>query len=140
MASPASATRGHELRGERGREAQGDDGPCGAGRITTGDKPGDLHYSLLSANLAEAVLAVDRAILPRTKRDLGFHSTLRADGVEHLTRHPRGSLAGSLPCVPAVLAPQRLVRESLFCVEFLLAGSEHELFAAIKAMQGLVDE
>src|SRR5262249_6716320 len=38
----------------------------------------DLHDALLSANLPEAILAVDRSVFPRTKRNLGLHSTFSA--------------------------------------------------------------
>src|SRR5207302_9084593 len=69
-------------------------GRATAGPNMTGDKRGRaLAHALLRADLAEAVLAIDRAILPRTKRHLGFRPALRADGLEHLARQPGGSLA-----------------------------------------------
>jgi hypothetical protein len=99
-----------------------------------------LHRALPRANLAEAILTVNRAVLPRPKWHLGFGSTLRADRVEHLSRKSRAAFACPFPGIPAVSAPQRFVREPFLCVEFLLARGERELLPAVEAVQGLVHE
>src|SRR6516162_9509117 len=109
-------------------------GPAGASGLEI------LSDALLRANLAEAVLAIDRPVFTRTERNLRLGAALCADGVKHLPRHPRGALTRSFSGVSAVLTAQRLVREPLLRVKLLLAGGEHKLLAAVEAMKGLVDE
>ncbi|MPN29480.1 hypothetical protein SDC9_176933 [bioreactor metagenome] len=84
----------------------------------------------------EASTAVDRPIILGNERDLGGRSALGTNGIVHFALAAALGFTG----VPACLAADGLVLETLLSVEFLLTGSKNELSAAILAYQSLVFE
>mgnify|MGYP000852367638 CR=1 FL=1 len=84
----------------------------------------------------EASAAIDRAVVLRNERDLGGSTALGANGIVHLAL----TAALGFTVVPARLAADGLVLETLLSVEFLLASGKNELSAAILAYQSLVFE
>ena len=85
----------------------------------------------------EALAAINRAIFARNKRNLSGLTAVSANGIVHLTRCTSGRPAGFASSA-AGFAAGRFVLETLFCVEFLLTGGEHELSATVFANQRLV--
>ena len=90
----------------------------------------------LSLHAGEAIAAVNRAIGLRLERDTRFAAAGSAGSGEVLSGAAGSVLAG----VTAGLAALRLILEATLCVEFLLTGSENELFATLFADQRLVFE
>ena len=86
--------------------------------------------------ILEASAAVDGPVILGNERDLGGRTALGANGIVHFTL----AIALGFPGVPACLAADGLVLETLFSVELLLAGRENALRAAILAYQSLVLE
>ena len=85
---------------------------------------------------AEAVTAVNGAIILRLKGDFGFLAAVRADDGKHLALF--AAVAVALTFVAAVAATHGLVLEALFGVEFLFACAEDEFFSAVFAHEGFV--
>ena len=83
-----------------------------------------------------ASAAVDRTIVPGNEGNLAGGTTVRANCVMHFTI----PVALALHLVPAILAANGLVLETLLCVEFLFACGEGEFSAAILANECLVFE
>ena len=89
--------------------------------------------------LAEAVAAVNRTVGTGLERNFAGLAATCADRIIHLTvaaATGRALLTGRA----AVLATLGLIGETLFRVEFLLAGGEGEALSAIFADDGLVAE
>ena len=91
--------------------------------------PLSLHARLLSASCREALAAINRSVARGLERNLARLAAFRADGVEHFSLFATGVLS----LRTAVLASLGFVLESLFRIELLLAGGEHELVAAFLA-------
>ena len=92
-----------------------------------------------SANLSgtscgEAFAAVHGLSIRRIERNLAVLATLSANGGEHFSRASCTVLA----CITASLASLGLVVEALLSIELLLTGGEHEIIAAVLAIQCLV--
>ena len=85
--------------------------------------------ALLLTHLGEAVAAVDRTVR------LGLEGNLRlaAAGSTHGSEILTGAAGSVLAGITAGLAALGLVLEAALSIELLLAGSEHELFAAFFA-------
>ena len=95
-------------------------------------------YSWLKRLLSEAIAAVNGTIAARFEGNLAGSAATGADRIEHLAGF---AAAGSLLTGRAArLAALRFVRKALLGVEFLLAGSEGEVLAAVFANQGFVAE
>ena len=77
----------------------------------------------------KALAAIDGTIAFRLEGHSGFSAAGSAGGSEELT----GTAGSILACVAASLATLGLVLETALRVEFLLAGSEHELFSTFLA-------
>jgi len=90
----------------------------------------NLSVSLFSKALA----AVDSLAFGRIEGHLALLATVRTDSGEHFSR----SLLRVLSCGTALLASLGLVFKALRSIEFLLTGGEHEIVAAIFALQCLV--
>ena len=89
--------------------------------------------------LTEAIAAVNRTIRAGLEGDFAGFAAACAGCVIHLTvaaATGRALLAGGT----AILAALGLIGETLFRVEFLLAGGEGEALSAIFADDGLVAE
>ena len=89
---------------------------------------------LVASSGCEALAAVYSLALGRIEGNLAFLTAVSTDGGEHLARTLRTVLASITAC----LATLGLVLEALLSVEFLLTGGEHEIVAAILALQCLV--
>ena len=85
---------------------------------------------------AEAVTAVNGAVVFRLERDFGFLAAFRAGHLEHLPRF--AAVAGAFTFVAAVPAAHGFILEAAFVVEFLFARSEDEFFSAVLAHEGFV--
>jgi hypothetical protein len=81
------------------------------------------------AHLSEAGAAVNGTIALGLEGHLGLAAALSADSGEVLT----GTAGSVLASVAAGLAALGLVLETALCVELLLTGGEHELFATLFA-------
>jgi len=88
--------------------------------------------------LSEAIAAVDGTIAARFEGNLAGTAATGADCVEHLAGFAAAGIL--LTGGAARLATLRLVGETLLGVEFLLAGSEGEVLAAVFADQSFVAE
>jgi len=89
--------------------------------------------------LAEAIRAVDRTVRAGLEGNLAGFAAACANCIVHLTvaaATGRALLAGGT----AILAALGFIRETLFRVEFLLAGGEGEALSAIFADDGFVAE
>jgi hypothetical protein len=91
---------------------------------------------LTAGLIAEAIAAINGAIIMGLKRNLAGVAALGANGVKCLTCAALSTL--SLAVCTASLTSLRLVGETLLCVKFLLAGSKGEFLSAILADQSLV--
>ena len=91
-------------------------------------------FNLLLLHFSVALAAVYRSVARGLEGNLRFLAASCASGGEELSL----GLSGVLSCVTASLASLRLILEALFCIEFLLTGSENELSAAILTDQFLV--
>ena len=81
--------------------------------------------------IAEAVAAIDRAVIAGLKGDLAGFAALGADGVKHLTG---GAIARTaLASVTAGFAALGLVGEASLSVKLLLTGGENEFLSALLA-------
>ena len=80
-------------------------------------------------HLCKALAAINRAVFSWLERNLCLFAAACANSGEHLSVRFFAGLAG----VAAGFASLRLVLESLFSVEFLLASSENELGSAFFA-------
>ena len=85
---------------------------------------------------AEAVTAINGAVILRFEGHFGFLAAVRADDGKHLPLF--AAFAVALTFVAAVAATHRLVFEALFGVEFLFARAEDEFFSAVFAHEGFV--
>ena len=88
----------------------------------------------LRSSCGVALAAVYSLAFGRIEGHLAFLAAVCAYGIEHLSR----SLGAVLSCITACLASLGLVLEALLSIEFLLTGGEHEIVAAIFALQCLV--
>ena len=93
---------------------------------------------LHASSLVVAIAAVNRTIHGRTERNFRFLTTISAYCFEHLAGLA-AIHAGFASCT-ASRATARLIGETLFRVEFLLAGGEGEAGSAIFADDGFVAE
>ena len=84
--------------------------------------------------ILEASAAVDGPVVLGNERDLGGRTAIGANGIVHFAL----AIALGLPGVPACLAADGLVLETLFSVELLLAGGESKLLPAILADDNFV--
>ena len=85
--------------------------------------------------LREALAAIDGTVALGNERNSGGFAALGANGLILLTGSgSTGGLAG----VTALLAAGGLVLETLFSVEFLFAGGEHEFGATVAARERFV--
>ena len=88
-------------------------------------------------SIREALTAINRAVAARLEGDPAGFSALGADRLKHLAlgiAAARISFSG----IAAGLAALRLVGESFFGVEFLLAGSELKFVSAVFANECFV--
>ena len=91
----------------------------------------------------EAVAAINRTVIARTERNLGFYATRRASYVEHFALLT-GTAAETTTVVllfassAALGATARLIGEAFLSIKFLLGCGEYELYAAIAASQVFV--
>ena len=90
--------------------------------------------SLAFSSCSVASAAVHSLTLSRIEGHLASCAAVCAYGVEHLS----GSLGAVLSCIAASLASLGLVLEALLSIELLLTCGEHEIRAAIFALQRLV--
>jgi hypothetical protein len=86
--------------------------------------------------LLETAAAEHWTPLRGLKGNGGFRSTFRADG----TRFRAGRTGAGGAFGLALLATFRIVLELLVVKEQLLAGCEHEVASAVRALKNLVDE
>ena len=86
--------------------------------------------------LAEAVAAINRAIILRLERDLRLLSAVRADHREHLALF--AVVTGAATLVAAIAAASRLILAAFLCIKPLLACAENKILAAVLALQRLV--
>ncbi len=93
-----------------------------------------VGQELSCTSCCEALAAIYRLSIRGIERNLTVLAALSANSVEHFSR----ASCTVLSCVTASLASLGLVVESLLCVEFLLTGGEHEIIAAILALECLV--
>jgi hypothetical protein len=91
---------------------------------------------LTAGLIAEAIAAINGAVIMGLERNLAGIAALGANGFEHLTCAALSTLG--LAVCTASLTSLRLVGETLLCVKFLLAGSKGEFLSAIFADQSLV--
>jgi hypothetical protein len=89
-------------------------------------------------SVAEAVVAVDGAIIVGLKGNLAGLTALGANSVEHLAGRSSTLTALCLAGIAAIAASLGLVGEALLCVELLISGGENEFASAILADNGLV--
>ena len=85
---------------------------------------------------AEAVTAVNGAVVLRLKGHFGFLAAVRANDGKHLPLF--AAFAVAFTFVAAVAATHGFILEALFGVEFLLARAEDEFFSAVFAHEGFV--
>ena len=90
--------------------------------------------------LAEAIAAVNRTIRAGLEGDFAGFAAACAGCVIHLTVAAAAAGRTLLAGRTAILAALGLIGETLFRVEFLLAGGEGEALSAIFADDGLVAE
>ena len=90
--------------------------------------------------LAEAVAAVNRTVGTGLEGNLAGFAAACADRVIHLTVAAAAAGRALLAGRTAILAALGFIGETLFRVEFLLAGGEGEALSAIFADDGLVAE
>ena len=88
---------------------------------------------LSAAALCKALGAIDRLVVSRLERHLGRLAACCANCVEHLALLLTACCV--LACLTAFRATDRVIFEIVSCVEFLLAGAENEVLAAIPANQ-----
>ena len=88
----------------------------------------------VGASGCKAFAAVHRFAFGRIEGHFAGLAALGADGIEHLAIASGRSLAG----VTAFFASLGFVLETLFRIELLLTGGEHEILAALLALQCLV--
>lgn len=88
-----------------------------------------IIYKLFFVHLSKALAAINRAVFSWLERNLCLFAAACANSGEHLSVRFFAGLAG----VAAGFASLRLVLESFFSVEFLLASSENELGSAFFA-------
>ena len=90
--------------------------------------------SVVLASCGVASAAVNSLALGRIEGHFAFCATIGTNRIEHLSL----SFCCGLSCCTALFALLGLVLEALLCIEFLLTGGEHELCAALFALQSLV--
>ena len=88
--------------------------------------------------LAEAIAAINRAIIFRLERNLCLAAAVSADHREHLALFALSAVTVAATLVAAITATGRLVLEALLRVKFLLACAEDELLATVLARQRFV--
>ena len=93
---------------------------------------------LLTSARREALAAINGTVVLGNKGNASRAAALSAHGLIHFARAIIARATAGLAGLAAFLAAKRLVLEALLRVEFLLTGSENELFAAILANQRLV--
>ena len=93
-----------------------------------------LRKSTLTLHASEAVAAIHGTVGLGLEGNLCLAAAACAGSGEELTGATGAVLAG----VPACLAALGLILEAALSVESLLTGGEHELVAAIFALQSLV--
>ena len=86
----------------------------------------------------EALAAIDGTVVLGNKGYARRAAALSANGLVHLARAIIVGATAGLAGIAAFLAAKRLVLEALLSIEFLFAGSENKLLAAILANQRLV--
>ena len=91
-------------------------------------------YLLLLLHRRVTFAAIYRSVVSGLEGNTGFVATVSAYSREELLL----CLTGVLSCIAASLASLRLVLETSFCIELLLAGSEGELLSAVLTLQNLV--
>ena len=89
-----------------------------------------LWAELLASLLSEALAAVYRSVFLGLERNLCYAAAHCTGSVKECS----GTLTGVLSCVAASLASLGLVYEALLCIEFLFAGGEYEISAAVLAL------
>ena len=94
----------------------------------------DRLFQSFLAHAGEALAAINGTIGLGLERHTGLAAAVGASGSEELT----GATDRILTGVAAGLAALGLVLEATLSVEFLLAGSEHELVTAFLAHKSLV--
>ena len=88
------------------------------------------RFNLSAASVCKALAAVDRTVTAGLEGNLALCTALGANGIIHdALGTGRHSLAGSTTGSAAL----GLVLKSALCIEFLLAGREHEFLATIFA-------
>ena len=106
-------------------------------------EPKPLLFWLSCYNLptvsGEALTAINRTVVLRNEGHAGGLAALSAHSLVHLARSIAIRAAG-LAGVAAGLAASGLILETLFRVERLLTGGEHEFLATVSANQRLVFE
>ena len=85
-------------------------------------------------SLCKAIAAINRAIFGGLEGNLAFRTAIGTNSVIKSFR----AFGSGFARIPAGFASLRLILEALFRIKFLLAGSEHELVAAIFTDQFLV--
>jgi hypothetical protein len=95
-----------------------------------------LQRSVVS--VAEAVVAVDGAVVARLEGNLAGLAALSANSLEHLASRSSALTTLCLASVAAIAASLGLVGEALLSVELLISGGENEFASAILADNGLV--
>ena len=88
--------------------------------------------------LAEAIAAINRAIIFRLERNLCLAAAVSADHREHLALFALSAVTVAATLVAAITATGRLVLEALLRVKFLLACAKDELLATVLARQRFV--
>ena len=112
-------------------------------RPVRGEKNAPLAKGALCASdqlLAEAIAAVNRTIRAGLEGDFAGLAAACAGRVIHLTVAAAAAGRALLAGCTAILAALGLIGETLFRVEFLLAGGEGEAGSAIFADDGFVAE
>jgi hypothetical protein len=89
---------------------------------------------LVASSDSKALAAIYSLTLGGVERNLAFLTAVCTNSREHLSCALCTVLAGITAC----LASLGLVLEALLCIEFLLTGGEHEIVAAILALECLV--
>jgi hypothetical protein len=102
----------------------------------------------LRFNRIVAIAAIDGPVLPGLERDLCLFAALRACSVVHLAlvaspcsaAATAASASRIFPCLPAIRAALRFIREPFCGVKLLLRCAENKLIVAVSADNLFVSE
>ena len=95
-------------------------------------------YRFAHLSIAEAIAAINGAVITRLERNFAGSAAFGAHGVEHLALATVTATSVSLTGITAGFAALRLIGEALFSEKLLLTRSEGEFLAAVFADDCLV--